>query len=548
MRSKMMQICFSVFFCVISGNLLSDVSASEDANAVVPSALISLNDLPEDALIARVLDQKIYLKDINPSQAQVEKYANDKTPEQLEQWQRQHRTSNLSNYFRPLFERYAQQKHINVTEADIEQFNQSMLRNISRQVDSLQKKANSIQKELQAENLDDKKRTEMTERLDLYTNYAKRLDNSQKTFKKLSDPAGTMIMQWKICNRLYEQYGGRVIFQQAGPEPLDAYRKFFEDEQSKGSFEFYNKEAEDLFWEYYRNEKMHTFYSDAAEAKAVMETPWWLREPEESLYEHDADLWGEAADGLCMKIRTKKLVFNTEETVAVIVDLLNIGEKIFNCSSWQQFFEIEVDGQWYQWSGPEAADILSWVLGSKIVSYEFAYIMLTEQWESKETAMPLKLDVGQHSLRFRYTPMYVQDKNDNPEEAARARLYKNHKPAEATLAVTSNLVKFKIIPFEQPLSIMLEGEREIVSEIMQWLARNPKIVRPALGQKYKVKSISSKKRINQKITMSQPDPEIDFKVGIIDPSGTKQPPEIWELDRKLAELIQKHMPEQFQKP
>ncbi len=262
---------------------------------------VSLNDLPEDTLIARVLEQKIYLKDINPSQAEAEKYGKDKTPEQLEQWQKQNRISALSNYFRLLFERYVQQKNIQVTETEIEQLNKSMQRNIVLQNEKHQKKLDSLQKELQADNLDEKKRTELAGQLELYTRLVKNTAGSEELFKIRNTPAEQVIRQWKITNGLYKQYGGRVIFQQAGPEPLDAYRKFFEEEQNKGNFEFYNKEAEGLFWEYYRNEKMHTFYSDEAKAKAMMETPWWLHEPEEAPGGDDADLWGDEVDGLCNK-------------------------------------------------------------------------------------------------------------------------------------------------------------------------------------------------------------------------------------------------------
>ena len=493
----------------------------------------SLNNLPENALIVRVLDQNIYLKDINPSETQVEKFASDKTPEQLEEWKRQHWRSNLSHYFWVLFEQYAQEKDITVTETDIEQYNQSMLRGIQRQVVNLEKKADSLQKELQAENLDEQKRSELTERLELYTSFANQLNQSQEMFKKPNTPAGTMIRLWKIYNRLYEQYGGRVIFQQAGPEPLDAFRKFLEDQQRQGNFEFFNQEAESLFWEYYRNEKMHTFYSDETEAKAMMQTPWWLRKPEEPLEGDDADLWGEAADGLCMKIRPKKLVFNTEETVTVIVDLLNIGENVFDCSSWEQFFEIEVDGRWYRWGGPEVFDILAFPLNPKKVNYEFAEIAMTEQWESKETAKPLKLDVGHYSLRLRYKPMYVKmDKSDL-------------KPVQAAIAVTSNLVKFKIIPFEQPLSIVLEGQTEITRKVGKWLAKNPRAVKSILGQAYRVRMPSLKPRPDNKITAFPHDPDDNFKIKIMDPSGKRMAP---ELEEKLTELIQKHIPEEFQKP
>ena len=38
------------------------------------------------------------------------------------------------------------------------------------------------------------------------------------------DMASGIIRQWKINKALYDQYGGRIIYQQLGPEPLDAYR------------------------------------------------------------------------------------------------------------------------------------------------------------------------------------------------------------------------------------------------------------------------------------------------------------------------------------
>ena len=47
----------------------------------------------------------------------------------------------------------------------------------------------------------------------------------------------SMIRQWKSNRQLYREYGGRVIFQQFGPEPLDAYRRFLEEQQNAGAFE-----------------------------------------------------------------------------------------------------------------------------------------------------------------------------------------------------------------------------------------------------------------------------------------------------------------------
>lgn len=87
--------------------------------------------------------------------------------------------------------------------------------------------------------------------------------------------AGHIVKQWKINQALYEKYGGRVIFQQAGPEPLDAYLRFLREHEKKGSFVIVSEELKEGFWEYYVNDKMHTFYS-GEEGGKFMKTPWWL--------------------------------------------------------------------------------------------------------------------------------------------------------------------------------------------------------------------------------------------------------------------------------
>jgi hypothetical protein len=88
--------------------------------------------------------------------------------------------------------------------------------------------------------------------------------------------AAAFIRQWKINRALYQQYGGRIIFQQGGPEPLDAYRKFLEQQRAQGDFVIVNKELERAFWRYYLNEPMHTFYPAGSKDEAqAFETPPW---------------------------------------------------------------------------------------------------------------------------------------------------------------------------------------------------------------------------------------------------------------------------------
>jgi hypothetical protein len=86
----------------------------------------------------------------------------------------------------------------------------------------------------------------------------------------------SMILRWKINRQLYQQYGGRLIYQQLGPEPLDAYRQFLEERQAAGDFAITDASLEEAFWDYLRNESLHDFMEPGSEeaARAFTTPPW----------------------------------------------------------------------------------------------------------------------------------------------------------------------------------------------------------------------------------------------------------------------------------
>jgi len=93
--------------------------------------------------------------------------------------------------------------------------------------------------------------------------------------------AREFIRRFKIDQSLYQKYGGRVIFQQMGPEPIDAYREFLEDRQEAGAFRILDRDLADGFWEYLTNDSIHSFYPPE-EAERFMSRPWWERDPAEA--------------------------------------------------------------------------------------------------------------------------------------------------------------------------------------------------------------------------------------------------------------------------
>jgi len=90
------------------------------------------------------------------------------------------------------------------------------------------------------------------------------------------DMARAMISRWKLNQALYRQYGGRIIYQQFGPEPVDAYRRYLEERLAAGDFAIQEEAFEDVFWRYFRDDSMHTFFTAGSkeEAQAFATPPW----------------------------------------------------------------------------------------------------------------------------------------------------------------------------------------------------------------------------------------------------------------------------------
>ncbi len=91
-----------------------------------------------------------------------------------------------------------------------------------------------------------------------------------------------LIRQWKINGSLYKAYGGRIIYQQLGPEPLDAYYAYLQERQKAGDFSITNTAMEEQFWSYFTSEDKHEFMKPGTEdeANAFTVPPWKMKTPE----------------------------------------------------------------------------------------------------------------------------------------------------------------------------------------------------------------------------------------------------------------------------
>ena len=89
--------------------------------------------------------------------------------------------------------------------------------------------------------------------------------------------ARAFVEQWKVNQALYRQYGGRVVYQQGGAEPLDAYHEFFRAAEKSGDFRIVNEDFEPAFWRYYTTDSRHKFIPESGGQKEqAINTPWWM--------------------------------------------------------------------------------------------------------------------------------------------------------------------------------------------------------------------------------------------------------------------------------
>lgn len=192
--------------------------------------------------------------------------------------------------FGALLQQYAKENKIEPTEAELEAFVAKTEEKEKQTQAKFEADRAKLQEELKSPSLSIQDRKEKESQLQTIESILKSTREMKEMTKGMEEQMRPMkrqmaqqfVKSWKINKSLYEKYGGRVIFQQAGVEPLDAYRDFLKEQETKGAFRIIDKQYEAGFWRYFTNDTMHTFYKKGDGAKFI-NTPWWMMEqpPEE---------------------------------------------------------------------------------------------------------------------------------------------------------------------------------------------------------------------------------------------------------------------------
>lgn len=177
----------------------------------------------------------------------------------------------------PLIDKFAEDNDIRPTEEELVAFAEGMLGMQREELSNLEGERARLEQQLEGA-ATAKEREEIQGQLDLVARTIDSLSETQgfMNIDLVRPVASRWVRSWKVNKALYEKYGGRVIFQQAGFEPFDAQRKFLEEQQANGAFEILDADYVEEFWRYWRKDP-HGVVGEE-QAREMMSTPWWLME------------------------------------------------------------------------------------------------------------------------------------------------------------------------------------------------------------------------------------------------------------------------------
>jgi hypothetical protein len=172
---------------------------------------------------------------------------------------------------KPVADRFVRERKIDATADEIEEFKISTWEANERQFREGEIRLRKIEAELAAENLPEEKRAKLHAERDRLERYVARRHDRRD--REVPDSlARQFIVAWKTERELHRAYLGRVIFQQFGPEALDARRRLYEEAEKKGDLKFDDAGVRHLFYYYYVHVK------HVAMDGEVLEKPWFLRD------------------------------------------------------------------------------------------------------------------------------------------------------------------------------------------------------------------------------------------------------------------------------
>ena len=280
------RVCCLFLAVGCTGILTADASAVDEA----PSQ--------NRVVVATIFSKPIYADELDPDPSS--KPPSNLTDEQLGQWRSDQRKTRLSQLiWVPLLDQYCKTHDCEPTDKEITTFDQSIKRSMQQSVEAWKSHRAALLTELQSPRVTDARRKEISEQvkqleslLATEAHMHEGMTPEQRAEVVAALPAHereiarTFIRAWKFNKALYQQYGGRIIFQQAGMEPLDAYRVWLKEHEDHGDFAINDAASREEFWSYFVSEA-HNFvpienFREETGLTNPWEKPWWLMAEEKA--------------------------------------------------------------------------------------------------------------------------------------------------------------------------------------------------------------------------------------------------------------------------
>ncbi|MCG8448864.1 MAG: hypothetical protein MI725_04685 [Pirellulales bacterium] len=168
-----------------------------------------------------------------------------------QQWELMGRVAKA--FGKPISDRFVKERKIAATKEEIAAFQKTSREQRHKHLRETEDQFKKVKTELAQPNLSSEVRTKLEEEQAMLDRLLPMLRDA--AVADVPDELARMfIVARKIERELHRTYGGRVIFQQAGPEALDARRMLYEEAEKNGDLKFDDVGVRHMFY-YYSNMK-----------------------------------------------------------------------------------------------------------------------------------------------------------------------------------------------------------------------------------------------------------------------------------------------------
>lgn len=325
----------SALTCLVFLGLMSPLPANQSQPATLPASKPATASRPEDQsrIVATILGRSILAGDLEPSEKERNLMAARMSGAEFDGWLMKYRGNRLSSKITaPLWRQFIRERHLEPTPAELKEAADQIRRKMKDRQDTESAEATRLRAQLASTTIDTAERAKLTARLEqleksvagdekmrvqreagrpelldrLAKTVAERkalqgqvqsrpaasenqqglldrietLDNQIQMLEMMSKDLPEMMAQWMLgpwkANReLYRQYGGTVIWQQAGIEAVGARRKWLEEHEKAGRFTINDPAYREEFYRYFVRQD-HPFQIEKSDP---FDRPPWEEEP-----------------------------------------------------------------------------------------------------------------------------------------------------------------------------------------------------------------------------------------------------------------------------